>query len=89
MARYKLLCGQDGDSVANKHHVFAAMASRLCLDPSMNNEEATALAKEAVSSHLRVAVGTVNSGKAPNEQYNSKEKSKKQRDYTNNHSPCE
>ena len=58
MARYKLLCGQDSYNVANKHHVFAAMASRLCLDPCMNNEEATALAKEAVNSHLRVVVGT-------------------------------
>ena len=57
MARYKLLCGQDVYKVSNKHHVFAATASRLCLDPCMNNEEATKLAREAVNSHLRVVVG--------------------------------
>jgi hypothetical protein len=58
MATYKLLCGRSDYSPSNKHHVFAAMASRLCLDPCMNNEEATALAHEAVNSHLRVVVGT-------------------------------
>jgi hypothetical protein len=57
MAAYKLLCGRSDYSPSDKHHVFAAMASRLCLDPCMNNEEATALAHEAVNSHLRVVVG--------------------------------
>jgi hypothetical protein len=57
MAGYKLLCGRYDYSPSDKHHVFAAMASRLCLDPCMNNEEATALANEAVNSHLRVVVG--------------------------------
>ena len=59
MAAYKLLCGRSASeySPSNRHHVFAAMAARLCLDPCMNNEEATALANEAVNSHLRVVVG--------------------------------
>src|SRR5437588_1127771 len=57
MAAYKLLCGSSDYSPTDKNHVFAAMASRLCLDPCMNSEEATALAHEAVNSHLRVVVG--------------------------------
>jgi len=34
--------------------VFAILASRLCLDPCLNRDECSLLAREAVSSHLRL-----------------------------------
>ena len=42
--------------VENKHHVFAALASRLCLDVCMKEAEAMALAHEAVNSYLRIVI---------------------------------
>ena len=38
------------------NHVFAALASRLCLDVCMDSAEAIALACEAVNSYLRVVI---------------------------------
>ena len=42
---------------SNKDHVFAVLASRICLDPCLNNEESTRLIQTAVNSHLRIVVG--------------------------------
>jgi hypothetical protein len=48
--------------VENKHHVFAALASRLCLDVCMEEAEAIALAHEAVNSHLRIVISIDTTG---------------------------
>jgi hypothetical protein len=45
-----------GYDVENKNHVFAALASRLCLDVCMEEAEAIALAHEAVNSYLRIVI---------------------------------
>jgi hypothetical protein len=41
---------------SNVNHVFAALASRLCLDICMDGVDAIALAREAVNSHLRIVL---------------------------------
>ena len=51
---FKLLCGQGAFKPHDCQHVFAVLASRLCLDPCLNREESNLLAKEAVNSHLRL-----------------------------------
>jgi hypothetical protein len=40
----------------NKNHVFAALASRLCLDVCMEGAQAITLASDAVNSHLRILI---------------------------------
>jgi len=49
--------------VGNKNHVFAALASRLCLDVCMEEAEAIALAHEAVNSYLRIVISIDTTGK--------------------------
>jgi hypothetical protein len=49
--QYKLLGGIVQYDPENRNHVFAAVASRVSLDPALNKDE---LASEAVNSHLRL-----------------------------------
>ncbi|RPB29106.1 hypothetical protein L211DRAFT_845125 [Terfezia boudieri ATCC MYA-4762] len=51
---FKLLCGQQLFKPDDRYHVFAVLASRLYLDPCFNRDEYSLLAREAVSSHLRL-----------------------------------
>jgi hypothetical protein len=53
--RKKILCA-DTFNVSNKNQVFAALASRLCLEVSMDHKEAFEFSSEAVNSHLRMAL---------------------------------
>jgi hypothetical protein len=51
----KLLGGQTTYKATDVDHVFAALASRVSLDPSLNPESLD-LAREAVNSHLRLLI---------------------------------
>lgn len=54
----KLLCGDKTTLYLDKNRVFALLASRLCLDPCMNQgAKAIKLAQDAVGSHLRLITG--------------------------------
>jgi hypothetical protein len=56
-AHYKLLRGNIFNE-DNKQHVFAAVAARICLDPTRDSKESAKFATDAVDSHLRVLTGT-------------------------------
>jgi hypothetical protein len=56
-----------GYDAENKHHVFAALASRLCLDVCTKEAEAIALAHEAVNSYLRIIISIDTSEKSNSE----------------------
>ena len=64
--------------VENKNHVFAALASRLCLDVCMEEAEAIALAHEAVNSYLRIVISidTTEKGKDSSGDYASRSTAK-------------
>lgn len=64
--------------VGNKNHVFAALASRLCLDVRMKEAEAIALAHEAVNSYLRIiiSIDTTEKGKDSSGDYASRSTTK-------------
>lgn len=55
LARTKILCNRRFNT-RDVNQMFAAMASRLCLDVVMEHREAFALSSEAVNSHLRIAL---------------------------------
>lgn len=62
MAICKLLDVHDGSRYdpKNQNHVFAAIASRVSLDPCTNSVESVDLTQEAVNSHLRLVLGIDN-----------------------------
>jgi hypothetical protein len=52
--KMKLLGGREQFDPQSKDHVFAVLASRVCLTPCIRKTEANELSKVAVSSHLRL-----------------------------------
>ncbi|KAF8533047.1 hypothetical protein BDD12DRAFT_529365 [Trichophaea hybrida] len=54
-AMFKLLRGNTEYNPRNVNHVFAAIASRISIDPTLNDESLD-LARDAVNSHLRLLI---------------------------------
>jgi hypothetical protein len=55
-AYWKLTNGEHFDP-QNKHHVFAVLSQRICLEPVLTSSEALALADESVANHMRLLTG--------------------------------
>ena len=55
-ALYKLFKGPF--TITDMQHVFAAVAARICLDPSRDTKESIDFATKAVDSHLRILMET-------------------------------
>ena len=55
-ASWKLTAGEDFDK-QNKHHVFAVLSQRLCIEPVLVGSDAVALADRSVSHHMRLITG--------------------------------
>jgi len=53
----KMLGGNTRFSTSNVHHVFTAVASRVCIDPCVNTEKSIQFSREAVENHLRLLIG--------------------------------
>ena len=52
----KVTAGEPFDK-RNKHHVFAVLSQRLCIEPVLVGSEAVALADRSVSHHMRLITG--------------------------------
>ena len=58
LAAYKLIAAEIGRfNEMNKHHVFAVLSQRLCLDIDLVSAGAAELADRSVSHHMRLFTG--------------------------------